>query len=449
MTNILIFAGSKIFTEDGLSSAIEVRSFEMARSLAKLGNDVTLAEPNHTNDVEVKGIPIIGWDKTNIKNISEDADVCIILQNFAEIYFKNVKKNPTVVDLIAPVQLEQLSISAGSHETSPYGFSKGLYTTALALSKGDFFICGGERQRLYYLGMLTALGRINPITYNKKMIDTVPQAAPPEKTEHTKNVFKGKIVGEDDKGILWPGDVNPWYDAEVLINAMKKVVSELPNAKLVFVGAENPLYEPSNKGYLDTLELAKKLGLLNKNIFFNDLLPYTERANMYFESDVGISTHKEHLEAELSFRTRIVDMLWGGLPVITSEGGEMNEYIKKYEAGRVVKIGNSDMLANAIIELLCDDELRRRMSENARRVVEEELSWDKAVKPKNDFCKNPRIAGDKNDKLAIKSYLSVTKPRYTRAMAIKNLLYHAKMAYKKGGLGELKRGVQKHVKRFQ
>lgn len=442
-SKILIFSKG-IFTEGKLSTAIGIRYFEIAKSLAKLGNDVVLIELNHTKDVEIDGIPIIGWNKSNIKKIAKNVDICIISQPLAEIYFEKVKKIPTIVDMVVPVQLEQLSESY--NKIYSYGFCKYLYVTALSLSQGDFFICAGEKQRLYYLGMLTALGRINPVTYNKKMIDIVPQAAPSEKAEHTKNVFRGKIVDENDKVILWAGGIYSWYDAETLIKAMKKVVSNISNAKLIFVGAKNPMYAPSNKGYLDAFELSKNLGLLNKNIFFTDWLPYNERANMYFESDVAVSTHKEHLEAELSFRTRIVDMLWGGLPVITSERDEMSDYIEKYEAGRVVKIGNYDMLADAIIGLLSDDDMRKRMSGNARRIIDDELSWDKAVKPIDEFCKNPKIAEDKIDELAINSYLSVTMPRYSMGMEIKSLLYHAKRAYKKGGLKELKGGVQRYVK---
>ena len=34
------------------------------------------------------------------------------------------------------------------------------------LAIGDFFICASEKQRDYWLGMLNAMGRINPFNYD-------------------------------------------------------------------------------------------------------------------------------------------------------------------------------------------------------------------------------------------------------------------------------------------
>jgi hypothetical protein len=37
------------------------------------------------------------------------------------------------------------------------------------------------------------------------------------------------------------------------------------------------------------------------------------------EADIGVSLHREDVETRYSFRTRVLDYLWAGLPIITTE----------------------------------------------------------------------------------------------------------------------------------
>src|SRR5664280_3299763 len=46
--------------------------------------------------------------------------------------------------------------------------------------------------------------------------------------------------------------------------------------------------------------------------------PYTERSDHLLDADVGVSTHFDHVETEFSFRTRILDYLWTGLPIVAT-----------------------------------------------------------------------------------------------------------------------------------
>ena len=48
--------------------------------------------------------------------------------------------------------------------------------------------------------------------------------------------------------------------------------------------------------------------------------------------------------------------------MIVSEGGETSEYVKRYNAGRVIPIGDSGLLADAITELLSNENLRQEIA---------------------------------------------------------------------------------------
>ncbi|NJP07416.1 MAG: glycosyltransferase family 4 protein, partial [Chloroflexaceae bacterium] len=73
--------------------------------------------------------------------------------------------------------------------------------------------------------------------------------------------------------------------------------------------------------YDQTVALADELGLRDTTVFFNDhWVPYTERGRYLLEADIGISTHLEHIETRFAFRTRVLDYIWAGLPMVVSDG---------------------------------------------------------------------------------------------------------------------------------
>ena len=49
-------------------------------------------------------------------------------------------------------------------------------------------------------------------------------------------------------------------------------------------------------------------------------VPYDERADFLLDADLGVSTHLEHIETAYSFRTRVLDYWWAGLPVVATDG---------------------------------------------------------------------------------------------------------------------------------
>ena len=80
--------------------------------------------------------------------------------------------------------------------------------------------------------------------------------------------------------------------------------------------------------------LAYTFGLINKSVFFNETwIPYDERENYLLEADMGVSTHFEHLETRYSFRTRLLDYIWAGLPIVATKGDTFGELIEKHHLG--------------------------------------------------------------------------------------------------------------------
>ena len=74
------------------------------------------------------------------------------------------------------------------------------------------------------------------------------------------------------------------------------------------------------------------------------MVPYHERQNYLLEADIGCSLHFETLETYFAFRTRILDYIWAGLPMIVTRGDATSEIVKDYELGIVVDYGGYEGL---------------------------------------------------------------------------------------------------------
>ena len=249
-----------------------------------------------------------------------------------------------------------------------------------------------------------ALNRVNPYSYNqdptlKKMIDVVPFGLPDIKPIHNREVLKGKIdgIGKDDFVIIWGGGIYNWFDPLTLIRAMAEIGEDRDDIKLFFMGVKHPNPKVRKLQLADeTVELAKKLNAYNSSVFFNPgWVEYESRQNYLLESDVGIITHPEHIETRFSFRTRILDYLWTGLPIISTKGDYLSELIEKNGLGITTRDGNTSDVAKAIIKLADDKEFYTRCVSNIESIAKE-YTWEKICQPLIGFCKDPAFSAARN-----------------------------------------------------
>jgi glycosyltransferase involved in cell wall biosynthesis len=75
-----------------------------------------------------------------------------------------------------------------------------------------------------------------------------------------------------------------------------------------------------------------------------------------------------------------IEAMAAGKPVIASRVGGIPEVIEDNVSGILVPNGDGDALAKAMIKLIDDAELRRRLGENGRRFVEEKFDTKKQIK---------------------------------------------------------------------
>jgi len=123
--------------------------------------------------------------------------------------------------------------------------------------------------------------------------------------------------------------------------------------QVVFHGIQHPNpQETERKAVTETTALSRELGLDGRTVFFNDWVPYAERENYLLEADVGVSLHRDHLETRFSFRTRFLDYVWAGLPIVATRGDVLSDQVRADGLGVVVEPNDVDGVAQAILTLL-------------------------------------------------------------------------------------------------
>jgi glycosyltransferase involved in cell wall biosynthesis len=76
----------------------------------------------------------------------------------------------------------------------------------------------------------------------------------------------------------------------------------------------------------------------------------------------------------------VLEAMASGLPVIASNVGGIFEIIKDDNYGLTFTSGSSIELSRKVIELLQDRSLRRKLSQNGRKLVADRFSWASNLK---------------------------------------------------------------------
>ena len=394
-----------------------IRAWHMAECLAE-EHDVVLATTSghragegtsggtggSTGGAAGAGFRLEAPDPARFERLMAWCEVAVV-QGFVLLHVPALRRPDRimVVDVYDILHLEALELSKRMTDGSR-AEHVGASLDALndQAARGDFFICASEKQRDYWIGHLSAVGRVNVATYGhdpllRSLVDVVPFGLPPRAPRRNGPGPRTTIpgIGPDDDVLLWAGGIYDWLDPVTLVRAVDRLRHRRPRVRLVFMGTRHPNPEvPVMAMALEARDLARALGLEGTHVFFNDgWVDYGSRQNWLLDADIGVSTHFEHAETAFAFRTRLLDYLWAGLPVVATAGDAFAELIGREGLGRVVRPEDVDGLEQALYELLSDPASSASCRESIER-VRGGFEWPTALAPLLRFCREPSRAAD-------------------------------------------------------
>ncbi|MCU1588168.1 MAG: glycosyl transferase family 2 [Frankiales bacterium] len=378
-----------------------IRAWQFASALSAK-HDVELVTSAACTPPAEASFPVRHIEAAGVRELLTRTDVWVV-QGSILLDFPAIEASDAVVvvDLYDPYHLENLELRT---ERPMRDRLASVHNATAVLNRGirraDLMLAASDKQRDFWLGALATLGRVNPLTYEadhslRELITIVPFGVDDHPPVHTKPVLRDVVPGisDTDLVLIWGGGIYNWFDPLTLIRAVAAI--DRDDVRLVFLGGKHPNPAlPSMQMAVQTHALADELGLTGTKVFFNDRwVPYDERASYLLEADVGVSTHLDHVETAFSFRTRILDYLWAGLPVVATGGDVFADLIESRGLGATVPPGDVAALTQALTDLLADD-TRLVHCRDASRKLADELTWSTVLGPLLAFCDDPQRAPD-------------------------------------------------------
>lgn len=305
---------------------------------------------------------------------------------------------PVAVDIYDPTHLENLEMGGPPGPGTDLAVARQVGVLNAAMRRGDFFTCASERQRDFWLGALAALGRVNPYTYDgdpllERLVSVVPYGLPDDPPRRGGPGLKGVLpgIGHSDKVVLWGGGVYNWLDPSSVVRAVDRLRHRVPDVRLVFLGMRHPNPAvPEMRAAGELQALSARLGLTGTHVFFNPgWVPYERRADFLLDADVAVSAHWDHLETRYSFRSRVLDCLWAGLPMVLTGGDVLAAEVAAAGLGVAVPAGDDRALEEALHRLLISPPEPSGFARVAGR-----YTWSRVAEPLVEFCMGARRSPD-------------------------------------------------------
>lgn len=190
---------------------------------------------------------------------------------------------------------------------------------------------------------------------------------PPEEIEELRG--HDAVVAPENRLLLTVGKVDRRKGQDLVIRALPRIVTELPDVRYVVVGL------PDRAAELQ--QLARELGV-EKNVFFLGRQPTSALVGYYNACDLFVLTSRHTDDGDFEgYGIVVVEAALCGKPALVAGDCGLSEAVVDGLTGLVVPPEDPDAIASHVVRLLRDDELRRRLGKNALERARAEMSWRK------------------------------------------------------------------------
>ena len=189
------------------------------------------------------------------------------------------------------------------------------------------------------------------------------------KKENRDEDFRHEIGIENKFALCYAGIHGLAQGLQVIINAAE-IVKDEENIQFVFVG-DGPEKQ-------DLINMVKEKDL--KNVLFLPLQPKTNMPKIVASMDAAIIPLKKLELFKGALPSKMFETLASEVPIILPVQGEAAKLVNNANAGIVVEPENAKEIAEAVLKLYNDIELRKKLGENGRAYVMENYARENITK---------------------------------------------------------------------
>ncbi len=197
---------------------------------------------------------------------------------------------------------------------------------------------------------------------NPNRIMVIPTGVNPEFFENGNRTQVRRELGlEDNKIIMYTGNLSPFQGIENLINTMPLVLDKVSNAMLVIVGGPD-------KNILKYKVMADNLGIAESIVFLGEK-PFEDIPDLLSAADVVVSprTSCPGIPQKLS------NYMAAGKAIVCFKGSAKT--LKNGYNGVIVENGDLHGFAEGIIELIEKPDVANEIGINAKKSINGSLDW--------------------------------------------------------------------------
>ncbi|MDD2338907.1 MAG: glycosyltransferase family 4 protein [Methanosarcina sp.] len=180
--------------------------------------------------------------------------------------------------------------------------------------------------------------------------------------------------------VCFVGNLAPWQGVEYLVQAAPSILSRFPECRFLIVGDGVMKY--------DLLELCLELGVEDRFIF-TGVVAY-DRVPLYINaSDICTAPFIFARNSKIGLSPlKLYEYMACGKPVIASGISGVSNVLEASGGGIHVPPENPAALAEGILKLLENPELRVKLGSKGLNYVTENYSWYSVAKKVNEVCKS-------------------------------------------------------------
>lgn len=434
---VLIFSIATIpFDEETIVAGAGMRTWFLASGLRDNDIEVTVALPPEVERPAdlVNGINVVSWEfNQEFKDFMNSFD-SVLLQYTRPDITNYVADHidldvQLIIDLYIPAFVEVSARDSEDKDTELKHFLHDVYNWNKIIRMGDLFLVANENQEKFYEGVLSALSRLNPVSYAEDYILKVPLGVQNETLKLDRSISKvrGATAEKDDFIFMWFGSLYPWFDITDVLYALKEVNKKTKkNVRFVIIGAINPkeTREEFVKQGNELMQLIESDKEIKEIVIMQDWVKYNERHVWFNDADAFITINKNGRENKYAWRTRTTDLIASEKPIISNGEDPISDYLEEFNA--LYKFKNLEVkeIEKVLLEVVENDSDRKEKTANVKKVKESLIAksvLEKLVQKINSGYEAPDYKkilwfeneNNKNKENKLKSFLKKVKRKLT------------------------------------
>lgn len=180
---------------------------------------------------------------------------------------------------------------------------------------------------------------------------------------------KEKYIDESKINVLFATTLTPHKGVMPLIKAANMLINEYNlDVKFILSGRTD-----INPRFVEEVKQFIKSNDLGGNVTITGFLPYEELKALYLLSDIFVYPLLGYGGVAIC----ILEAMAARLPIVATNIGGLSMQVRNGWNGFLVDLTNDEQqLADRIRHLVENDEVRKEMGENSRKLVKKEFSWE-------------------------------------------------------------------------